>query len=266
MSGAMRWPSRRATRPRGGDPHAEPVVARGPSAGTGLYPASMEMTPARWDFTCRYLHEVFGREDDQLAGLMPRAIAAGLPDIAVSADVGRLLLVLTRMAGAEGRGASRALEVGTLAGYSAIWIARGLAPGGRLTTVEIEPRHAGFARREFAAAGVAGRIDLRLGAALEVLPQLAAEWGPGSLDLAFIDAVKSEYTAYARLIKPLLRPGGLLIADNVLGSRGWMDMTPEEYPDRDAVDTFNRMMAADGDFDAAAVPIRQGILIARKRA
>ena len=95
----------------------------------------MEMTPERWAFTTTYLREVFGTQDEQLRTLMPRAVAAGLPDIAVSADVGRLLMLLTRMTG-NGKGARLAIEVGTLAGYSGIWIARGLASGGRLITIE----------------------------------------------------------------------------------------------------------------------------------
>ena len=132
------------------------------------------MTPARWNSTRDYLLEVFGAQDDQLQTLTPRAVAAGLPDIAVSADVGRLLMLLTAMTGG-GRGARLALEVGTLAGYSGIWIARGMAPGGRLITVESEPSHADFAEREFRAAGVSGSVEIRRGAAMRVLPSLAEE-------------------------------------------------------------------------------------------
>jgi caffeoyl-CoA O-methyltransferase len=97
-----------------------------------------------------------------------------------------------------------------------------------------------------------------------VLPTLAAELGPASADLAFIDAAKTEYPDYFRLLKPLIRPGGLLVADNVLGSGSWWIDTPPGDPDRDAVDRFNRIVAEDPDFEAAAVPIRQGVLIARK--
>src|SRR5687767_13276112 len=111
----------------------------------------MEMTPERWNFTSAYLREVFGAEDDQLRTLTPRAVAAGLPNIAVTADVGRLLMMLTRMT-ANGAGARLAIEVGTLGGYSGIWIARGLAPGGRLITIEPDATRAAFAEREFAAA------------------------------------------------------------------------------------------------------------------
>jgi predicted O-methyltransferase YrrM len=224
----------------------------------------MEMTPQRWDATASYLGEVFGREDDDLRGLKARAAATGLPDIAVSAEVGRLLALLARMSG-DGRGASLIVEVGTLAGYSALWLARGLRPEGRLITIEMDPRHADFAQSEFRRAGTGHRIIVRRGRALDVLPALASELGRASVDVAFIDAAKTEYPDYYRVLKPMLRPGGLLIADNALGSASWWIDSPEPNPDRDAVDRFNRAVAADPDFEAAAVPIRQGVLIARRR-
>ena len=222
----------------------------------------MEMTEARWQATSTYLQEVFGRADEQLATLMERAVAAGIPDIAVSAEVGRLLKMLTRMAAPGGAGL--VVEVGTLAGYSGIWLARGLAPTGRLITIDIEPRHAEFAAREFARAGVADRIQQRMGPALDVLPALARELGPGSIDVAFLDAVKTEYGAYFDVLKPMIRPGGLLLADNVLGSSSWWIDSPRAGPDVAAIDTFNRRIAADPDFESVAVPVRQGVLIARK--
>lgn len=214
----------------------------------------MEMTADRWEFTENYSVEVFGSQDPHLDGLMSRAVDAGLPAIAVSADVGRLLKILVSLTAGK-----RALELGTLAGYSAIWIARGLHPEGRLTTVEYEPKHAAFARREIEAAGVSDRVEVLEGAALDVLPALADKWGPESVDFVFIDAVKSEYVDYLRLVKPLLISGGLLVADNVYGTgAGWID---EGY----GTDAFNRMMAGDPDFETTAVPLRQGVLIARKK-
>jgi caffeoyl-CoA O-methyltransferase len=223
------------------------------------------MTPGRWTATRDYLLDVFGAQDEQLRTLTPRAVAAGLPDIAVSADVGRLLLLLTSMTGG-GRGARLALEVGTLAGYSGIWIARGLAPGGRLITIESVPKHAEFAEREFASAGLAEAVEVRRGTALGLLPALAREIGPGTLDVVFIDAVKREYPEYFQAVRPLIAPGGLLIADNVLGSHvWWIDEPAGRNPDRDGADQFNRLVAADPDFEAAAVPLREGVLVARRR-
>src|SRR5690606_15410881 len=121
------------------------------------------------------------------ATLMERATRAGLPDIAVTADVGRLLMLLCSMCGDDGRGAHTAVEVGTLAGYSGIWLARGLRPGGRLITIEADARHAAFAQREFESAGVAERVDLRVATGIEALRALHDELGPRSVDLLFLD-------------------------------------------------------------------------------
>lgn len=230
----------------------------------------MEMTPQRWSRTNEYLREVFGRvehedRDEQLATLMSRAVAAGLPDIAISPEVGRFLKVLTMLAtrGPNSRGV--ALELGTLAGYSGIWLARGLPESARLITVEYNPRHAAFARAEFVTAGVSDKTEIIIGAALDVLPRLRNQLGDYSLDLAFIDAVKTEYPRYFELLKPMIRPGGLLIADNALGSTWWIDDPKGSDPQRDAVDSFNRAVASDKSFEASCVPIRQGILVATRR-
>ncbi|MHC4773919.1 MAG: O-methyltransferase [Planctomycetota bacterium] len=218
----------------------------------------MEMTDERWRYTNEYSREVFGQQDRHLAGLMAEATAAGLPDIAVSADVGRLLMIVTTMTRAK-----LALEVGTLGGYSGIWIARGLAAGGRLITVEREPDHAAFAQRQFERAGVSDRVELRVGEALEVLPRLAGELGPGSVDVVFIDAEKTEYAAYWQVIRPLVAVGGVVLADNVLGTGSeWIDQ--QDQPQPRAVDRFNRLVAGDDAFEAVTVPLRQGVLMARR--
>jgi caffeoyl-CoA O-methyltransferase len=212
------------------------------------------MTPERWAFTEQYSKEVFGSEDEHLEGLMDRAVDAGLPPIAVSSDVGRLLKILVSLT--EGR---RALELGTLAGYSAIWIARGLHPDGMLTTIEYEPRHAAFARREIAAAGESDRVDIVEGAALEVVPGLAEQWDPESVDFVFIDAVKAEYVDYFLHVKPLVKKGGVLVADNVFGTgAGWID-------EGHGTDAFNRLIADDDDFESVAIALREGVLVARRR-
>lgn len=214
----------------------------------------MEMTSERWEFTKTYSHEVFGAEDEQLAGLMDAAVAAGLPPIAVSADVGHLLKLLVAMTPGK-----RALELGTLAGYSAIWIARGLASDGHLTTIEYEPKHAAFAADQIERAGLADKVEIVVGAALEVLPGLAATWGPGSLDFVFLDAVKTEYVDYFELVRPLLKSGGVLVADNVYGTgAGWIDQGH-------GTDEFNRLVAGDPDFESTAVPLREGLLIALRK-
>ena len=218
----------------------------------------MDMTPERWTYTQQYCRDVFRHEDEHLASLMTRAVEAGLPDIAVSADVGRLLTILTSMT--PGR---RAVEVGTLAGYSAIWIARGLSNDGRLITIESEALHADFAEQAFRDANVADRVEVRRGAALDVLPQLKTELEPASADLVFLDAVKSEYPAYWELVRSMIAIGGLIIADNSLGAGDWW-IDSEGHEQRDAADRFNRLVAGDSDFEAVAVPLREGVLIGRR--
>ena len=219
---------------------------------------AVDMTTARWDYTTEYSREVFGGQDAHLAALMTEAVAAGLPNIAVSADVGRLLMILTSLTRAE-----LAVAVGTLGGYSGIWIARGLAPGGRLITIESEDLHVDFAQRQFERAGVSDRVTLRRGAGLDVLPQLADELGPGSVDVVFLDAEKTEYPDYWRVIRPLITVGGLIMADNVFGAgTWWIDDTDD--PRRQAADRFNRLVAADADFETTAVPIREGVLVGRR--
>lgn len=219
------------------------------------------MTPERWDRTSLYCREVFGAQDEQLRTLMQRAVAQDIPDIAVSADVGRLLSILV-----AGTRARSALEFGALAGYSGVWIARALAPGGRLRTFEPEPKHADFAQREFEKAGVADRVEIIRRPALEGLPELRAEVPDRSVDFVLLDAVKTEYPDYFTAVRPLLAPGGLLVADNALGtSSWWIDTPPGESPDRDAMDRFNRAVAADPDFETSMIPLREGLLIARRR-
>lgn len=213
----------------------------------------MAMTPERWSYIGDYAADVFGQYDDHLSGLMERAVESGIPPIAVSADVGRLLKILAAMTEAK-----LAIELGTLAGYSAIWIARGLAEDGRLLTIEHEDAHADFAQEEFEKAGVAEKIEVVRGEALDVLPQIASDVGESSVDFVFIDARKSEYVDYFRLLKPMIKSGGMLVADNVYATgAGWID-------EGHGTDEFNRLIAADPDFDAVATPMREGILIARR--
>ena len=214
----------------------------------------MGMSDGRWTRTNAYLQEVFGRDDAHLSRLVAEAAREGLPEIAVSSEVGRLLSLLVSTT----RGL-RALELGTLGGYSATWIARGLASGGRLSTVELSPKHADFARRHLAAAGLSDRVEVIEGAALEVIDKL----GPEPFDFVFIDAVKTEYPEYFAALAGRIAPGGLFVADNVLGARSWW-IDDAGHPDREAVDRFNRMVASDPRFQTAAVPLREGVLIARR--
>ncbi|MEK4033191.1 O-methyltransferase [Methylocystis sp. IM3] len=135
---------------------------------------------------------------------------AGLPAIDVSAPQGKFLYLI-----AAATGAGRILEIGTLGGYSTIWFARALGAGGRIVTIDVDPRHAEVARANIQREGVADRVDLRVGAALSVLPGLEAE-GVAPFDLSFIDADKANNASYFKWALRLSRPGALIIVDNVV--------------------------------------------------
>src|SRR5688572_21999370 len=144
----------------------------------------------RWDGVDRYFVETLGLEDETLARAQRAAEAAGLPPISVSPPQGAMLALFARMVGAR-----RILEVGTLGGYSAIWLARALPAGGRLVTLEIEPRHAEVARANLAAAGLGDRAEVIVGPAAASLERLHAE-GAAPFDLSFIDADKASNDTY----------------------------------------------------------------------
>src|SRR5262245_26766886 len=218
----------------------------------------MDMTPQRWQFTNQYMRQVFGRADAALSDLMREEALAGLPDIAVRAECGRLLFMLAVMVRAR-----LVIELGTLGGYSTIWLARAMAPGGRLITIESEPKHADFAQRQFEHAGVSDRIEIRPGAALDVLPQLRRQLAPETVDLVFLDAIKAEYPDYWRLVRPMIKVGGLIVADNVFGSGEWW-IDDVDHPSRRGADEFNRLVASDPSFQAVAFPMRQGVLVGRR--
>ena len=216
------------------------------------------MSPGRWRYTQAYLAEVFGVEEEAARGIRLRSQRAGLDPIAVRGDAGRFLTLLARMTDTR-----TAVEVGTLGGYSAWHIVRGLGPEGHLITIERNPRTAEVARQNLADAGIADRVRQEIGPALEVLPRLAAELGPRSVGFVFLDADKTEYAAYWTHLKPLLAEGGLLVADNVLGTgRWWID--DETYPGRVAVDSFNRAVASDPELEVAGLLVGEGLLLARR--
>lgn len=167
-----------------------------------------------------------GGDDEVLTAALARAEAAGLPSIAVSALQGKFLHLLAKLIGAR-----RILEIGTLGGYSGLWLARALPEGGRLDTIEIDAAHADVAAATFAAAGVADRVTLHRGAGLDVLPGLA-----GPYDMAFIDADKENNAAYFDLAVQRARPGALIIVDNVV--RNGAILAPADAKARGTVALF----------------------------
>jgi predicted O-methyltransferase YrrM len=168
------------------------------------------MNQETWSAVEDYFSQMVVRPDAALEAAAAASQQAGLPPIAVAPPEGKLLHLLARLTGAK-----RILEIGTLAGYSTIWLARALAPGGKLVTLEIDLKHAAIAEENIARAGLAGVVDLRLGPALETLPRLEAE-GIGPFDLTFIDADKPSNPDYFRWALKLSRPGSLIIVDNVV--------------------------------------------------
>ena len=168
------------------------------------------MTQEQWTSVDDYIIDLFLPDDAALAATLAASDAAGLPQIAVSPAQGKLLMLLARSMGAR-----NILEIGTLGGYSTIWLARALPPDGRLITLEYSPMHAEVARGNIARAGLADRVEVRVGRAADSLPQLAAE-GRGPFDLIFIDADKPGYVEYLHWSLRLSRPGTLIIADNVV--------------------------------------------------
>lgn len=197
----------------------------------------------RWVDVDEYITAQFGLHDDELEHALRVSQAAGLPGIQVSAAHGKLLFLLVRAIGAR-----RILEIGTLGGYSAIWLARALPPGGRLTTLEIDPHHAEVARSNLAAAGLAAVAEVVVGPAVESLADLA-EQGAGPFDLVFIDADKEGYPDYLDWSVRLIRAGGLIIADNVVRQGQVMDADNPDARVR-AIRRFNERLATDGRLTA----------------
>lgn len=217
------------------------------------------MTMGRWDSASAYAREIFGSEPDHIRENRLAATAGGLPNWAVTGDIGRFLAVL-----GQATPGKLALEIGTLGGYSALWMLEGLQPDGRIITIESVDAHADFAETEFDRHGVADRIEVRRGAGLDVLPEIAEELGPDSVDLVFIDADKESYPEYYEITSDLIAPGGFLVVDNIFGTgSSWID--DQSDPGVAAMDRMNRRAAADDRFDAAGLFLRAGMLVARRR-
>ncbi len=171
---------------------------------------TLEMDKDLWTAVDRYLATQLVPPDQQLETALATSATAGLPDIAVSPTHGRLLHLLAKI-----QGARRILEIGTLGGYSTIWLARALPPGGNLISLEFDPKHADVARANIGNAGLGRLVQVRVGPALDTLPQLASE-GRGPFDLIFIDADKVNTALYFTWALTLSRPGSLIIVDNVV--------------------------------------------------
>ena len=190
-----------------------------------------------------------------------RAETAALPEagMQISPEQGQLLAWLVRALGVR-----RALEIGTFTGYSALCVARALPPDGRLLACDVSQPWTAVARRYWQEAGVAGKIDLRLGAALRTLDALLAAGEAASFDFAFIDADKANYAAYYERCLALVRPGGVIAIDNVLWGGRVADPAAGDA-DTAAIRALNLALRDDPRIDLALVPVADGLTLARKR-
>ncbi len=201
-----------------------------------------------WIAVDRYLTDLFVPPDAALDAALAASTAADLPEIQVSPAQGKLLHLLARL-----QGAANILEIGTLGGYSTIWLARALPPGGRLITLEYEAKHAEVARANLVRAGLADAVEIRIGPALQTLPKLAAE-GRGPFDLIFIDADKEGYPEYLDWAVRLSRHGSLIIADNVVRQGAVIDAA-DDRPDMVAIRRFNAKLAVHPRLTATVIQV-----------
>ncbi len=204
------------------------------------------MTQELWTAVDSYITDLLVGPDPALEAALRDSAAAGLPAINVTPNQGKLLQLLARV-----QGARNILEVGTLGGYSTIWLARALPADGRLITLEVDPKHAEVARANLARAGLSGVVELRLGPALETLPQLAAE-GRGPFDLVFIDADKPSNPDYFQLALKLSRRGSLIVVDNVV-RKGAVIEADNDDPAVRGVRRLYEVMAAEPRVSATAI-------------
>jgi predicted O-methyltransferase YrrM len=203
------------------------------------------MSQELWTAVDTYITGLLVPPDDALDAALEASAAAGLPQIAVAPNQGKLLQLLATI-----RGARTILEIGTLGGYSTIWLARALPPSGRLVTIEVDPAHAQVARTNIERAGMSNRVEVRLGPALEILPTLARE--AGRFDLTFIDADKENIPAYFEWALKLAAPRGLIIVDNVVRDGAVADASSTD-PRVLGVRRFNELLRAEPRVSATTI-------------
>jgi predicted O-methyltransferase YrrM len=203
------------------------------------------MTEEIWTAVGRYLGDLLVSADPALDEALAASAAAGLPAINVSPVQGKLLHLLVRAIGAR-----NVLEIGTLGGYSTIWLARALPDGGRVISLEADPEHADVARANIARAGLDDRVEVRLGMALDLLPGLAENAEP--FDFVFIDADKPNNAAYFDWALRLSRVGSIIVVDNVVRGGDIID-TASDSPTVQGVHRFLERLAAEPRVSATAI-------------
>jgi predicted O-methyltransferase YrrM len=200
----------------------------------------------QWTEVDNYIASLFVPADPALDGALKASDAAGLPSINVSANQGKLLMLFARMLNAR-----NILEIGTLGAYSTIWLARGLADGGRLITLEYEPKHAEVAQANLVRAGLSDRVEIRIGRAGDSLPKLVQE-GRGPFDLIFIDADKEGYAEYLEWSLKMSRRGTVIVADNVVRNGAVTDAASTDAMVL-GIQRFNRALAAEKRVSATEI-------------
>jgi caffeoyl-CoA O-methyltransferase len=201
-----------------------------------------------------YIVENFAPEDELLRSMPAQAERQGVPMIHISPEQGKFLQVLIKAANA-----TKVLEIGSLFGYSTIWMARALPAGGRLIALELNPLHVQVIRNNVERAGLSAKVEVRQGKALELLETLEDE---APFDLVFLDAVKDEYVAYLDHALRLVRPGGLIIGDNASARGDVWQASPSENADYiRAMRAFNHRMATDPRLTSLLVPISDGMCV-----
>jgi len=214
------------------------------------------MSGPRSDDLEAYVRSRFATEPALLADLREILEEEDFPAIQVPPETGRVLEIVAAAAGAR-----RVLEIGTLGGYSALWLLRGMPDKGTLLTLEKDPEHAELAHRFFRRAGVMDRVDLRVGEAREILPGVGPD---GGYDLVFLDADKESYSRYLDDAARLLREGGVLLADNAFW-RGRILDAEDDDPATRGIRDFNRRLAEHPDFRATILPVGDGVVLAVRR-
>ena len=202
------------------------------------------MNQEQWTAVDRYIGETVVPSDPALDAAIEASAKAELPAIAVTPNQGKLLQILARLVNAQ-----KVLEIGTLGGYSTIWLARALPESGRLISLELNPKHAEVARDSIERAGLSRKVEIRLGRALDTLPKL-----PGPFDFVLIDLWKDLYSQCFELLHPKLSQGALVAADNML-------FPPTVRPYAKA---YQQLVRTKGDMDSLLLPLGSGVELSRK--
>jgi predicted O-methyltransferase YrrM len=208
-------------------------------------PRMIMETPNIFTILDHYIDDLFAPEDEVLKAARKEARKAGLPEIQISSGQGKFIYLLAKLVGAR-----RILELGTLGGYSAIWLSRALPEDGVLVTLEIEKRHANVAASNLARAGLLHKVEIIVGPALDTLPKVADRKDP--FDLVFLDADKVNYPNYFPLIMRSVRQGSLILADNIIRKGAVLNPKADD-PSAGAARAFNAMVAADPRLEAVVL-------------